>query len=255
MPNPQFDCLFVNGDSYSAADIHGITTYAEFLSQHFDVPLINKSAVGSSNDRIMRSTLESVINLVETGKTPLVILGLSFVRRREVWYYGSNIKKYQYFGNTQDILHWIPDSESNLSMITLDFLADTEAITPGQKAQLIDSVSVKHLHKILVDFYMNLFLFCNWIEKMNLQYYVFSAANNTYLECLQSDISGLRLADWCKKNPRIWSHNDFCFLDWAKVHDKDAKETGHLSTSGHKKLANVLIQNLKSLPGGLHETI
>jgi len=246
MQTKLFDCLFLNGDSYSAGS-DNITTYGEFLSQKLDVPLINKSIPGSNNDRIIRSSVETITKLLEQGRTPMVILGLSFIRRLETWYYGNN----------KDLLSKIPDcnldDQCRLNLITLDHLMHSEEMTPGQKELFIETTDT--LHKRLVDFYMNLFFFCHWIEKMNLQYFVFSPARNTDCTIFSLNISGLKFIDWCNQNPRIWKLTDFCFIDWAKEHDNNAESTGHLSTDGHRKFADVLLTNLNSLPGGFNGTV
>ena len=234
-----FDCLFLNGDSYSALCPDRIT-YGEFLSKKLNVPLINNAIPGSNNDRIIRSSVESITDLLETGKTPLVVIGLSFIRRLEVWYYGNNTK----------LLSRVPDradDHSSLKLITLDHLMNTNEITTGQKELFIETTDT--LHKRLIDFYMDLFLFCNWLEKMNLQYFVFSPASNTECNTFSLNISGLKFIDWCKDNQRIWKLIDFCFLDWAKDHDPEADVTGHLSTNGHRKFTDILIENLNSLFG------
>jgi len=239
-----FDCLFLNGDSYSALCPDRIT-YGEFLGKELNVPLINKAVPGSNNDRIIRSSVESITDLLETGKTPLVVIGLSFIRRLEVWYYGNNTK----------LLSRVPDradEHSSLKLITLDHLMNTNEITTGQKELFIETTDT--LHKRLIDFYMDLFLFCNWLEKMNLQYFIFSPASNTECTTFGLNISGLKFIDWCKDNQRIWKLIDFCFLDWAKDHDSEADVTGHLSTNGHRKFTDILIENLNSLfrgPNGI----
>jgi hypothetical protein len=241
-----FDCLFLNGDSYSAPDSNK-TIYGDFLSRALEVPLINKSVPGSNNDRIMRSSVEIITDLIQQGKTPMVVLGLSFIRRLEVWYYGNN----------KNLLSKIPDrdpdSSNNLQLITLDHLMHTNEITSDQKALFLETTDT--LHKRLVDFYMNLFFFCHWIEKMNLPYFVFSPASNMDCTTFSLNISGLKFIDWCQNNPRIWKLTDFCFKDWAQHNDADAESTGHLSTVGHKKFASLLFTELQSLPGGLNGTV
>ncbi len=226
-----FDCIFLNGDSYSAYAPEKIT-YGEFLRDQLNVPLINQAVVGSNNDRIIRSSIDYISSLIEQGQRPLVIIGLSFVRRLEVWYYGNN----------KDILSKIPDSHSNLNLITLSHLVDAREVTTEQKALIIDTTDV--LHKRLIDFYMNLFLFYSWLEKLELDYFIFSPARNTDCSPYSLNISRLKFVNQCLNNPKIWNLHNFCFLDWAKDHDMDAKPTGHLSTDGHKKFADILLANL-----------
>ena len=68
----QCDLILVNGDSYSVGKKH--QSYADFLGLALDLPVYNLSVAGSNNDRIVRSTIEKTIDLLNQGKNPLVII-------------------------------------------------------------------------------------------------------------------------------------------------------------------------------------
>ena len=97
-----YDCVVVNGDSYSESGSD--KAYGEFLAEYLDVPIKNFACRGSSNDRILRSTIEHIHSLNKKYKNPLVIIGWSFIRRMEVWYYGEN----------RSVINCIPDRSQGI---------------------------------------------------------------------------------------------------------------------------------------------
>jgi len=235
----QFDSMVVNGDSYSAASADIGRVYSDYLREYFPVPVYNYAVPGSSNDRIFRSTIEYVNQHLENSHRPLVIVGLSFIRRIEVWYYGN-----------REIT--VPDSSQspNSRLVTLDFLLNEKIASADQKSMVPPDLEV---HKKLTDFYTNVYLLSNWLEKLQLPYLFFSAARNT--DCPPHFFpydDALSTTQWCKNNPRIYNLHDFCIMNWALENDPQANATtGHLSGQGHEKFSKVL----KNILEDLNETI
>jgi hypothetical protein len=225
----KFDCIFINGDSYSAEKNNG---YGNFLSQILNIPVINIAVLGTSNDRILRSSIEYIHELKQQYQNPLIIVGWSFIRRIEVWYYGDNTS----------ILKNIPDVKFNehTKLIGLDFLINNNATTLEQKVLVNEDAQV---HKALTDFYTKLYLFANLLEAQNLKYLFFSAACNT--DCPLIDFPFVNLlfqSNWVAQHPHIYKLHEFCIMNWAKDNDLEAHPlTGHLSTAGHEKFAHYLL--------------
>jgi hypothetical protein len=220
----------INGDSYSAKNSNH-KVYADFLQQQLGVPVYNHAWSGSNNQRIIRSTLENI----HQYKNPLVLIGWSFIRRIEVWYYGEN----------QSIIKRIPDRNQGIDeskqsrFVTLNLLLGAKEATLEQKCLVSEDLFV---HKQLTDFYTNLYLFAHTLESMNIKYKFFSAAKNTEIpiNCFPY-IESLHQVQWCAQNKNFYNLHDFCILDWAKENDLDAHPvTGHLSETGHKLFTNLL---------------
>jgi hypothetical protein len=226
-----FDCVFVNGDSYSAP-YNNFLVYGDYISKYLKVPLINLAVAGSNNDRILRSSIEFVLS--NKFQNPLIIIGWSFVRRLEVWYYGS----------TNRVLKRIPDQfneeHKNLRFVTLDHLINENDATLEEKALINEDLFV---HKQLTNFYTDLFLFSNYLKKENLSYFFFSGAKNNEIpiHCFPA-IENLNLVQQVSNDKNIHQLHDFFIMDWAFKNDPEADPiTGHLSESGHKKFANYLL--------------
>ena len=225
-----YDCVVVNGDSYSESGSD--KAYGDFLAEYLDVPIENFACRGSSNDRILRSTIEHIHSLNKKYKNPLVIIGWSFIRRLEVWY----------SGNHADVLKWIPDDKQS-RLVTLDHVFHEGEATVEQKALINDD---KNIHKQLVDFYTKLYLFGQLMKSLNWKYLCFSAAKNTDcpLDCFPY-IANLYQAQWVDQNPCFYKLHNFCIQDWAQENDADCKAlTGHLSTTGHEKFSKYIIRNM-----------
>jgi len=227
------DCVFVNGDSYSVPGGLITKVYGHWLAEHFKVPLINLSVEGSSNDRILRSSLEWLAKTQHTD--PLVVIGWSFLRRREVCYYG----------NDPAMINRIPDRHDTESrMITLDYLLNTNQASLEQKALVIDSDT---LDKPLLDFYTDLYLFSKLLESRNMKYFFYSAAKNTDSEVsCYPGINGLQIVQDVVNNPCIYQLHNHCTMSWALENDPEcSKVTGHLSLNGHKLWAEKLLTLIK----------
>lgn len=225
-----FDCIFINGDSYSEP-VSRYKTYGVFLSEQLGIPVTNLAKAGSSNKRIVRSTIENLIKSKTEFSNPLVIIGWSFVRRREVWYYGDDPQVDDYVFDT-------PLSR----LVTLDFLLKNNLATPDQKASIPPALQI---HKALTDFYTDLYLLSNYLRMNNIRYFWFSGADNTdcpihsfpYLESL-AQVKAVNT------DPNIFALHDFCMLKWAQQNDHKAAPTGHLSQQGHQKFSKFLLDKL-----------
>jgi hypothetical protein len=227
----KYDCILINGDSYSAS-IPNKKVYGDFLSEHFGIPVKNFARSGSNNQRILRSSIEYIQEVKSEYQNPLVIIGWSFIRRLEVWYYGNNKK----------LINQMPDSLQS-RFITLDHVMNAGEATLEQKALINEDLFV---HKQLMDFYTNLYMFANILESQNLNYVFFSAARNTDcpMHCFPY-IESLQQVKWVANNPNIFKLHDFCIMHWAKENDPESHPiTGHLSEDGHKKFSNFILNNL-----------
>ena len=224
-----YDCIVINGDSYSAPTTHQV--YADFLSEHYGIPVKNFALHGSNNDRILRSSIEYQHNNKSEYSKPLVIIGWSFIRRMEIWYHGNN----------QHLLDTMPDSDQS-RFITLDWVINSGEATLEHKALLNDEQAI---HKQLMDFYTNLYLFGRTLESQNISYRFFSAAKNTpYPISNFSYLNSLEQVQWVVNNPGIFKLHDFCISGWANENDSNCSSTGHLSEDGHSKFARFIIDNI-----------
>ena len=79
--------IYVNGDSYlTPNDELGHFTVENYLKKFVgDSNVVNRSVPGSSNARILRSSLRDLIEARQSSENILAIVGLTFLHRADVW--------------------------------------------------------------------------------------------------------------------------------------------------------------------------
>jgi len=238
----KYDEIIVNGDSYSAYNYNkDIVVYSTVLEEKLKIPVTNIARAGSNNDRIVRTTIEQILNKLNSNKRLLVIVGWSFVRRLEVWYYGNN----------RTVINRIPDQihseeHKNPKFVTLNVLANLNEITTEQKCLINEDLFV---HKQLTDFYTNVYLLSQFLQNNNVDYLFFSAAKNVEIpiNCFPY-IENLQQVQQVVTDRRVLDLHNFYIQDWATTNDPDAHPvTGHLSSNGHAKFAELLLNKINDL--------
>lgn len=226
-----YDAIIVNGDSYSAAS-HKQRVYSDYLADALNIPVVNIAAIGSSNDRITRSTIEQVIKTTSQFANPLVIVGWSFVRRIEVWYHGKKLSV-------------LTRCFDNLNFVTLDWLMAEGEATLEQKCLVNEDLFV---HKQLMDFYTQVYLLSQFLKNNNYSYFFFSAAKNCEIPINSFPaIEQLGQVQAVINDPSIFDLHDFYIMDWAFKNDPGCHQvTGHLSEDGHKKFSIFLLEKIKN---------
>lgn len=95
-----FPLVYCNGDSYSDENYHPSlvgNTYSHFLGKHFNSYVINHAIQGSSNRRIIRSSVHDLIQQrsLNPDQEIIAVIGLSFELRGEVWIDGLTPRRPQ----------------------------------------------------------------------------------------------------------------------------------------------------------------
>jgi hypothetical protein len=143
------DCLYVNGCSWTygsdlelehdnAYRIHN--NWASHLGRKLGLEVFNGSAPGAGNDRILRTTTRDVLDLVEQGRHPLILVAWSSLQRFELPE-GEHVGRWRPFvapgmGNpnvVETIFNKWSNDHSDLvrwlqSIILLDCLAKTHSL-------------------------------------------------------------------------------------------------------------------------------
>lgn len=140
------DCLYVNGCSWtygSDLELDNTDLYRKThnwpgqLGRSLELEVFNGSAPGAGNDRILRTTTKDVLELIEKGRKPLIIVAWSSLQRFELpegnhigrWrsFVGPNTKNpptantifNKWSNDHSDLVRWLQ------SIILLDCLAKT----------------------------------------------------------------------------------------------------------------------------------
>jgi len=238
------DLLLINGDSYSAYD-PSTKVYGEHIANKWQVPIDNLARAGSNNDRILRSTVEAVIQHQSSGRHPFVIVGLSFVRRQEVWL--TDMAPHEHYLVKEKYPEIRQDIEI-LPVVTLDKVKNHPRHKERFKHLVMEDF---YVHKKLLDLYMSLYLFQQLLLARDIPYFIFSAARNTDcpINCFPA-ISHLASVKSVTLDPAIYGLHEHCVMHWAQANDPDhARETGHLSPGGHVSYGQWLQTKMEEIYG------
>jgi hypothetical protein len=178
-----------------------------------------------------------MFDIYKKYQNPLIIIGWSFVRRLEVWYYGNDPRGFDP----------IPDKkfhdDQDLKLTTLDWLLTNNLATAEQKLLINEGL---HIHKQLIDFYTDLYMLSSMLSSKQGSYLFFSGANNT--DCPITSfpaISALNLVQAVNQNTNIHKLHEFCIMHWAIKNDPARKPvTGHLSEHGHQLFSKYIKEEL-----------
>ena len=195
--------IYVNGDSYSER-----TKLGGAWSDYLDQETHNSAIQGSSNDRIIRTTLEDVLTI----KPKKVIIGFSFFTRDEVWWDGK--------------------------LVTLDSLKDNNTAWNEMKDKIVD-MNINHQ---VIHNYTKIHMLAQTLKNLKIDYLFFSAANNEDFRKLDWNyLRSLNIYNEITTDPNIIDLHSFNIPKWGGENGCDLTETGHFANlDGHKKFGQYI---------------
>lgn len=221
--------IFVNGDSYSAASDITIP-YSVHLGDLFSATVTNFAKAGSSNDRIIRTTLEYCLSLSAQQK-PLIVIGFSFVTREETW-----------LEDPSDHEQKIKDFPGS-KFVPTDWLIN-QSIDEATKHLIID----QNINKQMIYFYTKLFMLTQTLKQLRLPYFLFSAANNQDFRNLNWTIlKNLNVYNQLLSDKCVEDMHNFNIRFWAETNKLPTESTYHLYNDGHKKFAEFLYKKINDI--------
>jgi len=98
------DCLYTNGDSwtYGSELENRQQAWPWLVSNALGCELCNAAVPGSTNDKIVRTTVEDCLKFVRTGQQPLVLIAWTQLHRFELPIASSGGENYYNFVNPND---------------------------------------------------------------------------------------------------------------------------------------------------------
>lgn len=200
--------IYVNGDSYTAKP-DAFETWPGFL--HKDT--INDAVIGSTNDRIIRSTLDAVNTM--SDKIDKVIIGFSYFTREEIYHTGSK------------------------QLETLDKVVASADRYKNKMAGL--NINEQFVHN-----YTKIYMLAKTLKSFGLDYLFFSAApNQDWFNIDWNYIKSLNIFEQVNADPNIINLIEFSLVTWAQDNQIPRNPTtGHLKDAkGHKQFADYLQEN------------
>ena len=236
------DEIYVNGDSFSALDLgqDGLKVYSQHLQELTGITTINHAVPGSSNDRIIRTTMDHCIQSHRLDKKLLVVLNLSYFSREELWWpdHDNRLPRpraYSYHDSVQP--SWF---------VTMDALLDGDQVPETIKNTVIFADEARQLMHTLTNVYMLTLALRSW----GFDYVIFSAPGQQHFKnfrlATRDHSTGTDYLDqstiWqalCA-DPNILNLEQWNLVSWAS-NMQHRKKDNHLTPKGHEYFAQFLM--------------
>jgi hypothetical protein len=250
-----FPLIYCNGDSYSADGIYpGLkgNTYVNVIANKCNGFAINSAVAGSSNRRIIRTTVYDMLEhrKINPRQKTIVLMGLSYEMRGELWdnHHSPTDPKESHFVTHQfsSQLNWRDRLLSELDIGSLNKYNQEEKFFKKYSEGRAYFYSP---YQERINLLCDLIMLKNLLENLSINFLIFQSPK---AESLASD----HLLDFFKNqlanDPRFFDFENFGFVNWAHeqgftpLDSHDRPEIGHYGADAHRAFAEeILIPNLK----------
>jgi len=234
--------IYVNGDSYSC--ISDGLRYSEVLGEHFKCDVINSAIAGSSNNRIIRTSIRELIQLRKQHDEIFAIISVSFPLRTELWDTDLSDNRFINDGEftsfqTSQTKHWFQAGGNYGHSKYKDY------INQWLRWYNIEAETVKLLQEII--------LLASWCKQNNIRYVIFSGALQEPVDITAPFICDFY--DEMSNDKNIINIFQDSFTAWCVRHghkpiDNFTQEIhgrtydiGHHGEQAHRAFANYLMEN------------
>jgi hypothetical protein len=239
--------VYSNSCSYGIGYDH--LSYSDYVADHLSAKLINEGRPGSCNRRIIRSSLRSLSQLCNDHDNILVLIGLSFIHRTEIWQ--PNIGAIDNDGDFHPIQLLENDLDWTQGLNTRHDNVHNYAVSEIKdyyKQWLLHYSKEAEITNLLTDIIM----FSSFCKNNKIKYLIFNNAENLSTTP-DVDINSPFLAPLVtniKKDPNVidlWNFN-FCgysINNGFRPRDEEIWGIhGHHGEEAHKEFASVLLSKL-----------
>jgi hypothetical protein len=234
--------IYVNGDSYT--EMSDGKRYSEFLANRFDCKFMDAAISGSSNSRILRTSLRDLISLQKQHDEIVAVIGLSFTIRTELWdpnIINNRFEKDGEFVSIQPTINkdWFKNKKSNVNSLYKSY-ADEFLRWFNPEAE-----TVNLLKEIL--------LLTTWCKYNKIKYVIFSAVLQEPVDLESEFIKSFY--DNVAQDKNVLDIFKFSFTEWClekghipidqytqEIHGKKYN-IGHHGEKAHQDFANFLFEN------------
>ena len=234
--------VYVNGDSYAA--MSDGKRYSEFLGEQFSCKSVNSAITGSSNSRILRTSLRDLIDLQKQHNKIVAVINLSFTIRTELWDPNVTSRRFKNDGEFVSIQptvkkDWFNSKKSNDATVYNSY-ADEFLRWFNPEAE-----TVNLLKEIL--------LLTTWCKHNKIKYVIFSAILQESVDLASPFIKSFY--DEVALDKNVLDIFKFSFTEWClekehtpidqythEIHGK-TYNIGHHGEKAHQDFANFLFEN------------
>ncbi len=224
--------IYSNSCSFGAPD-QGHKVYADHVAEKLNATLINNGWSGSCNRRIIRNSLRD-LDQIKTKKDILVLIGLSFISRTELWQ--PEIQAFDTDGHFHSVtvdnkkINWSKNGLINTIIPDIHKYA-RPAVQDYYKNWLVHFHPESEVTNLLTD----LVMFTGWCRSYNIKYIIFNNVNvlpdDNQIGYNSPFISSLY--DTINQDKNILDLWNFSFKDYAFLHNLRAKDYELYGMHGH----------------------
>lgn len=234
--------VYVNGDSYSK--ISDGKRYSEFLSEFFNCESVNVAISGSSNSRILRTSLRDLIELKKVHTDIVAVISLTFPLRTEIW--DPDITDNRFVNDGEFVSLQTTQSKR--------WFYDNELVEPSRyQGYIKEWLRWYNIEAETVELLREILLLTTWCKHNNIKYVIFSGALQEQVDLESTFIRSLYLE--VARDPNIIDIFSESFTEWCVCHghkpiDDFTQEIhgktyiiGHHGELAHKDFAKFLFEN------------
>lgn len=224
--------IYVNGDSHSSQSFYknkNIITSSEILANQLDCNYYNHAEPGSSNQRIIRTTIEQLPNL--NPLDTIIIIGWSSFERTE-WYWKN--QWYQISGQTDQILDpalrkaWQQYSSNHAQNSPLKIMW----------REYIDAFwsESREAWRRMADQHNNIWVFYQLLKNLGYKFIFYQACKTFFFDGYSQQDMPLQLpwvAGTWAHNPYVKISNDGCRIIESFSHFCEEQQFSVIDDSGH----------------------
>jgi hypothetical protein len=242
--------IYVNGCSYATTSDG--KRYSDFLGEHFNCKSINASIPGSSNSRILRTSLRDLLELKKTNKDIVAVISLSFLIRSELW---DQNHTYQQWRNSNDGDFFSMQWSNDKNWFNTARSNRASEVSDSYKEFAINWLDWYNVEAETTKLLQELILFSSWCELNNIRYVIFSGPlqepvdfnapfiNSFYLEVSKNkniiDLFNQSFLEWC-------TQKGFTPIDEFQYNINGiTKVAGHQGEAAHRAWAEYLVAHFK----------
>lgn len=249
--------IYTNGCSY--ATVSDGKRYSDFLGDYLHCQSVNAGIVGSSNNRILRTSLRDLIQYKKSHNEIIAVISLSFLMRTEVWDITHKEQKWRESGDgdffsvqfTED-KNWISLSAANR----------VKQLDKQYKELAINWLEWYNVEAKTTELLQNLILFSSWCNENNVRYVIFSGPLQESIDFTAPFVYSFY--EEVNKNKNIINIFEQSFLEWCTqqgfnsidhynyVVNGHSKSAGHQGEAAHLAWANYLLDNYLTNSGNIH---
>lgn len=245
--------VYSNSCSFGAPG-QGHKTYSDYVASAYSATLINRGIPGSCNRRIIRTTLRDLVELKNTDKKILALIGLTFISRTELWQpWISAVDNDGHFSSIQiahNKINWGGKGLIETIVPNVHKLSDSR-VQEYYKNWLLHFHPESAVTELLADIIM----FCGWADSKKIQYLIFSNVDvlpgddkvgydSPFIQTLREEIISNKFII----NPWTFSFGGYSLEQGLLPKDYHLyNKHGHPGEHAHKQFSEFLLENLKHL--------